>query len=279
MLDTNLPSQTNWTGKGWHMTNLGLKLVQMLVPASKWDIKCPNQMLAQRLTIHNTANNASALAEISYMIGNNSETSFHWAVDDIQAVQGITHDRNAWHCGDGVGQGNMSSIGIEICHSLDPQNPRYGQSEENGAKLAALILHQMGWGIDLMFKHQDWSGKYCPHRILDNNGWANFKNKVQGYLDQLKNGACAPAEKKEEEEEMNFVVRSKSGKHGYVGVINGNVFGIGNVNTVHQFMAAGAKELNLDDGDFVRFIESQKTDDEKVIAILTEVKQSIEKNK
>lgn len=167
------------------MTNLGLKLVQMLVPASKYDTKCPNQMLAQRLTIHNTANNASALAEISYMIGNSSETSFHWAVDDLQAIQGIPHDRNAWHCGDGVGQGNMSSIGIEICHSLDPQNPRYAQSEENGAKLAALILHQMGWGVDRMFKHQDWSGKYCPHRILDNNGWVDFKAKVQNYLNQL----------------------------------------------------------------------------------------------
>lgn len=255
------------------MTNLGLKLVQMLVPTSKYDIKCPNQMLAQRLTIHNTANNASALAEISYMIGNNSETSFHWAVDDLQAIQGIPHDRNAWHCGDGVGQGNMSSIGIEICHSLDPQNPRYGQSEENGAKLAALILHQMGWGVDRMFKHQDWSGKYCPHRILDNNGWTNFKNKVQGYLDQLKNGAEAPAEKKEEEEEemKNFVIRSKSGNHGYVGVINGAVFGIGDISTVHALMEAGAHHLNLADGDFERFIESQKFDDQKLVASIDEL--------
>lgn len=261
------------------MTNLGLKLVQMLVPAGKHDIKCPNRMLAQRVTIHNTANDASALAEMSYMIGNNAEVSYHWSVDDLQAIQGITHDRNAWHCGDGVGQGNMSSIGIEICYSKTKGHPRYGQAEENGAKLAALILHQLGYGIDRLYKHQDWSGKYCPHRILDNGDWEKFKAKVQGYLDQLKNGAQAPAEKKEEEEEMNFVVRSKSGKHGYVGVINGNVFGIGNVNTVHQFMGAGAKELNLDDGDFVRFIESQKTDDEKVLAILTEVKQSIEKNK
>lgn len=260
------------------MTNLGLKLVQMLVPAGKYSIKCPNRMLAQRVTIHNTANDASALAEISYMIGNNAQVSYHWAVDDLQAIQGIPHDRNAWHCGDGVGQGNMSSIGIEICYSKTKGHPRYGQAEENGAKLAALILHQLGYGLERLYKHQDWSGKYCPHRILDNGDWEKFKAKVQGYLDQLKNGAQAPAEKKEEEEEMkNFVIRSKSGNHGYVGVINGAVFGIGDISTVHALMEAGAHHLNLADADFERFIDSQKFDDQKLVASIDQLNKNLAK--
>lgn len=168
------------------MSNLDLKLVQMLVPSAKYGIKCPYAMVPEFLTIHNTANNASALAEISFMIGNWEEVSYHWAVDDVQAIQAIEHNRNGWHSGDGGnGTGNRKSIGIEICHSLTPGNPRYAKSEDNGAKLAAIILNQYGWGIDRIRKHQDWSGKYCPHRILDNGNWEGFKGKVQAYLLQL----------------------------------------------------------------------------------------------
>lgn len=168
------------------MSNLDLKLVQMLVPSSKYGIKCPYSMVPEFLTIHNTANDASALAEISYMIGNWEEVSYHWAVNDVQAIQAIEHNRNGWHSGDGAnGAGNRKSIGIEICHSLTPGNPKYAKSEENGAKLAAIILYQYGWDIDRIRKHQDWSGKYCPHRILDNGNWEGFKGKVQAYLLQL----------------------------------------------------------------------------------------------
>ena len=168
------------------MSNLDLKLVKMLVPVAKYGIKCPYAMVPEFVTIHNTANDASALAEISFMIGNWDEVSYHWAVDDVQAIQAIEHNRNGWHAGDGAnGKGNRKSIGIEICHSLTPGNPKYAKSEDNGAKLAAIILHQYGWGIDRIRKHQDWSGKYCPHRILDNGNWEGFKGKVQAYLLQL----------------------------------------------------------------------------------------------
>ena len=174
------------------MSNLDLKLVKMLAPSAKYDIKCPYSMAPEFLTIHNTANNASALAEISFMIGNWDEVSYHWAVDDVQAIQAIEHNRNGWHSGDGTyGTGNRKSIGIEICHSLTPGNPKYAKSEDNGAKLTAILLHQYGWGIDRIRKHQDWSGKYCPHRILDNGNWESFKNKVQQYLNQLK-GTATP---------------------------------------------------------------------------------------
>ena len=168
------------------MSNLDLKMIQMLVPVAKYGIKCPYAMVPEFLTIHNTANNASALAEISYMIGNWEEVSYHLAVDDEQAIQGLPLDRNGWHAGDGTnGTGNRTTIAIEICHSLTKGNPKYAKSEDNGAKLAAIILHQYGWGIDRIRKHQDWSGKYCPHRILDNGNWEGFKGKVQAYLLQL----------------------------------------------------------------------------------------------
>lgn len=225
------------------MSKLGLKLVQLPVPTRNQATKQTYAMTPKWLTIHNTANNASARAEISYMIGNTQWVSYHWAVDDVEAIQAIPHNRNAWHCGDGQGPGNMSSIGIEICHSLTPGNPKYAKSEDNGAKLAAIILHELGWGIDRIRKHQDWSGKYCPHRILDNGDWEGFKTKVQKYLDELKNGAQAPEEKKEEEHDM---ITISAPERGIAVVMGGRFLPILDAKTPTVFWAQGVKHYQLD---------------------------------
>lgn len=92
------------------------------VSEAKYALKCPNHMDAEYITIHNTANDASAANEISYMIGNTSSTSFHFAVDDKEVIQGLPLNRNAWHTGDGTnGTGNRKSIGVEICYSKSGQ--------------------------------------------------------------------------------------------------------------------------------------------------------------
>ena len=72
----------------------------------------------------------------------------------------------------------------------------------------------------------------------------------------------------EEEDMLNFVMRSKSGRQGYVGVVNGGVFGIGDIGTVVALQEAGCKHLMIDDADFDRLLESQKLDDEKRNEIL-----------
>lgn len=138
-------------------------------------------MKAESITVHNTWNDASAENEVKYMIGNNKKVSFHIAVDDKEAVQGIPLDRNAWHAGDGNGKGNRSSIGVEICYSKSG-GERFAKAERNAAELIASMLKERGWGVDRVKKHQDWSGKYCPHRTLD-LGWQRFLNMVREYLD------------------------------------------------------------------------------------------------
>lgn len=157
-----------------------LQVIQMLCPTNKYSIKCPYQMSPDYITIHNSASDASAKAEISYMISNNKTTSYHLAVDDIQAVQGLPLDRNGWHAGDGNGKGNRDSIGIEICYSKSGGD-RFHKAERNAAYLTACLLKERGWGIDRVKKHQDWSGKYCPHRTLD-EGWGRFIEMVKAYL-------------------------------------------------------------------------------------------------
>ena len=158
---------------------------QNLVSSSKYSIKCPYAMEAEFVVIHNTANDASAEKEVKYMITNDNPTSFHFAVDDKEVIQGLPLDRNAWACGDGAnGKGNRKGIQIEICYSKSG-GARFENAEKNAAKFIAQLLKERGWGVDKVKKHQDFSNKYCPHRTLD-KGWASFVNMVRDYLNELK---------------------------------------------------------------------------------------------
>ena len=95
-----------------------MQITNVICPESKYPIKCPYEMQPDGIVIHNTANDASAMAEISYMIGNNNKTSFHAAVDNYRIVTGIPFNRNTWNAGDGAnGKGNRNKIAIEICYS------------------------------------------------------------------------------------------------------------------------------------------------------------------
>jgi N-acetylmuramoyl-L-alanine amidase len=162
-----------------------VKIVQNLVPASKYSIKCPYPMVAEFIVVHNTANDASAANEVSYMIGNNNQVSFHYAIDDKEIVQGIPENRNAWHAGDGAsGKGNRKGLSIEICYSKSG-GKRFEEAEKLAAKFIAFKLKEKGWAIDKVKKHQDFSGKYCPHRTLD-MGWQRFLDIVQSELNALK---------------------------------------------------------------------------------------------
>jgi len=159
---------------------------QTLLPSSKYSLKAPFIMTPQFITVHNTANDAPAVNEISYMIGNNNQVSYHVAVDDKEVIQAIPFNRNAWHCGDGGGstdpnalkKGNRLSVGIEICYSKSG-GVRYGVAEENAVQYIAKLLKQFGWGIEQVKKHQDWNGKYCPHRILSEDRWNSFLNRIK----------------------------------------------------------------------------------------------------
>ncbi len=159
-----------------------MNIVKMEMPQNMYSVKCPHTMTPTRIVVHNTANDASARNEINYMLSNNKQVSFHFAVDDQEDVQGIPLDRNAWHAGDGAnGTGNRQGIAVEICYSKSG-GAKFEAAERNAAELIAQLLKERGWGIDKVTKHQDYSGKYCPHRTLD-MGWQRFLDMVQGYLD------------------------------------------------------------------------------------------------
>lgn len=170
-----------------------MEILQMLCPSTKYSIKCPYEMTPQGITIHNTANDASAKNEVSYMITNNNKVSYHYAVDDVRAVLGVPLNRNAWHAGDGgSGFGNRYTIGIEICYSKSGGD-RFHKAEENAAELTARLMLQYKWGVDaigtkVVNTHQYRSGKYCPHRTLD-EGIDRFWNMVRQKYAELSGSA------------------------------------------------------------------------------------------
>ena len=159
-----------------------MQITKMLVPESKYNIKCPYEMTPEFIVIHNTANDASAMSEISYMIGNNNKVSYHCAIDNYRVVQGIPFNRNTWNAGDGRnGNGNRKGISLEICYSRSG-GEQFEEAEKLAAEYTAYLLKQYGWEIDKIKKHQDFANKYCPHRTLD-LGWQRFLNMVSSYLE------------------------------------------------------------------------------------------------
>lgn len=158
-----------------------LTITKSILSESLWGLKCTFAMSPEKICIHNTANDASAYNEARYVANNPDAKSYHYAVDDIQAIQILPLDRNGWHAGDGsYGAGNRKSIGIEICYS-ESGGERFEKAQENAAELCAILMRDLGWGLDLgrITKHEDYSGKHCPHRTLDYYGWDYFLNLVK----------------------------------------------------------------------------------------------------
>ena len=108
-------------------------------------------MAPKGLTIHNTGNNmptATALAHAK------------WPINEV-----------AWHAGDGQGLGNMTTIAIEICEVGDVL-----QAEANALLLIGYLKKHLG---DLpIYKHQDWTGKYCPRVLLATGRWKSFEERA-----------------------------------------------------------------------------------------------------
>lgn len=158
--------------------------------------KASYAMRPSYITIHNTANDATAENEISFMKRNPAygyNISFHIAVDDKEVIQGIEFNRSAWHCGDGLyGKGNRHSVGIEICYSKSG-GERYKKAEQNAIEYTARLLIQLDLTPDKVRYHQEWSGKHCPHRILSEGRGKQFKDAVAREYQKLTQPTSKPS--------------------------------------------------------------------------------------
>ena len=142
------------------------------------------------ITNHNTANTAPTAgseAHARYLQGlenaDKEYKSVHFFVDADRIIQCVPIDEFCYHAGDGNGDGNRKTIAVEIC-----ENGNYAKAELNAQKLnAALLLTYPNLKI---FKHQDWSGKFCPRRILSRpNGWREFTGGIVKLVEDTKKAA------------------------------------------------------------------------------------------
>lgn len=159
-----------------------MQITNVICPEAKYAIKCPDVTEKEGISVHNTYNDASAMAEISYMLGRPEKVSFHAAVDNFRVVTGLPFERSCFASGDGrYGRGNAHMINIEICYSKSG-GEEFDDAEKLAAEYIAYLLKQYNWGIDRVKKHQDFANKYCPHRTLD-LGWERFLNMIRSYLE------------------------------------------------------------------------------------------------
>jgi N-acetylmuramoyl-L-alanine amidase len=143
-------------------------------------------MTAETITIHNTGNaKSTAKNERAWLVSpqNSRQASYHIVIDDKETIECLPLNEVAWHAGDGRGNGNMRSIGIEICESGD-----YAKTLERTVELVAKMFKERGWGVDRLRRHFDWSRKICPRLMYDNGtwkGWTDFMSKVENKLNPL----------------------------------------------------------------------------------------------
>ena len=182
----------------------GVSFRQWLVPTSKYRIKAPYSMVPKKITLHNTDNEMPAHNEISYMRNNNMYVSYHVAIDEKEAIQGVPYNRNAYHAGDGAnGYGNRNTIGIEICRNYDrsrkttnlrePLASQYSKAEQNTIKFVAQLCIDLGIVANNanIKTHNDWDGKWCPSKILNEGRLQQVKNTIIVEYNQLK-GTSTP---------------------------------------------------------------------------------------
>jgi N-acetylmuramoyl-L-alanine amidase len=139
------------------------------------------------ITIHNTGNTgkgAGAKNHAGYIKGDsaaNALVSWHYTVDEKDIYQHIPDTEDAFHAGDGAGDGNRKSIGIEICMNSDGDLLR---ATDHAAELAAFLCGKYNIPIENIVQHNHWSGKNCPQMIRVDKpySWDAFISKVKAIL-------------------------------------------------------------------------------------------------
>jgi len=139
-------------------------------PLSAATVTIPNTDNKERTA---TATNQSKfLRNVGYYeltFGVKKRVSWHFSVDDRQTIPQLPLDEVAWH----AKEGNASSIAVEVCMfaGIDQKT-----ADLRAARLAALLLYDMGKDVDQLRTHKSWTGKECPSLLLPK--WDKFVQAV-----------------------------------------------------------------------------------------------------
>jgi hypothetical protein len=148
------------------------------------------------ITIHETANiaaGADAAAHANLQSnGNSRAASWHWTVDETEAVQSFPHTARCWHAGAGTAGDGDDTVAIEICVNADGN---YLQAVRNAAELVRHIRATDPSVGGVLEQHHRWSGKDCPTRLRAGShgiAWRGFlalttttTNIEDGFMSEL----------------------------------------------------------------------------------------------
>jgi N-acetylmuramoyl-L-alanine amidase len=133
---------------------------------------------ASTITVHEVHSRLlTAEEEKEWMINDNNESkmTYHYIVDNIQALAVVSESDVTWHSG--CKEGNFSSISIAICNSSDDK------SMAHAIGLIAWILYKKNWSIDQVVPHKKWTGRNCPKNILPK--WDKFLKDIEETMEAL----------------------------------------------------------------------------------------------
>ena len=151
-----------------------VKIKQQLVASRAKTSRGTNRR--KYIPIHETANpsNGANAQAPSNLQTRGFAASWHYTVDDNQAIQSFPHSVRCWHSGDGTGAGNFESIGIEICVNSDGD---FIKAFVNAAELVKKIMKDENIPLSNVVQHNKWSGKNCPTNLRNGSkgiSWSNF---------------------------------------------------------------------------------------------------------
>jgi len=135
--------------------------------------------LKKYIVVHETDNTnigADADAHARLQInGNSRQASWHWQVDDQEAVQSFEHFWECWGAGTYIG--NHQGIQVEICVNSDGD---YVKAVQNAATLIAKIIKDENIAIENIVQHHFFSGKNCPRNIRAGKvPWSQFIEMIK----------------------------------------------------------------------------------------------------
>lgn len=130
------------------------------------------------IVVHETDNtNAGADADAHARLqinGNSRDASWHWQVDDHEAIQSFDHYWACWAAG--TFTGNNEGIHIEICVNRDGD---FNKALQNATSLVAKIMKEENIPISKIVQHNYFSGKNCPRNIRAGKvSWSTFLQMV-----------------------------------------------------------------------------------------------------
>jgi N-acetylmuramoyl-L-alanine amidase len=180
----------------------GLNITQSIIPPQNSGRSLHRPMRPTFITIHSTDNTSRSANALNHALamnkglrGRHNRTGYltwHFTVDDHSIYQTLPTNETGEHA-DYEGQGNRSSIGIEMCVN---RGNNIDITIDRTARLTGALIRQYGIPLNHVVPHMHWrmiryddgrdlGYKQCPRILLDGGRlgpkWSAFIAKVSTY--------------------------------------------------------------------------------------------------